>query len=201
MSAQWRFCISRFEQTCFPVRCDFSGRVCVVGLRYAIAGIYLFKVILFAALSRFCEMAAMTICAWVLMTPKYRARCNPSSRFIGPKHYSIRKRCFGINLLKRFCDWRRGRETVQNFVLWRVGLRHWEAVFEHDCELAFHGMLFSYRAHPLLWWSIKRQIDQFGCGLVTGEVAPGSYGATDFRVQRLNCVGRVDQSPDLGRII
>ena len=28
---------SRFEQTYFPVRCDFSGRICVVGLRYAIA--------------------------------------------------------------------------------------------------------------------------------------------------------------------
>ena len=31
------FGASRFEQTCFPVRCDFSGRIGVVGLRYAIA--------------------------------------------------------------------------------------------------------------------------------------------------------------------
>ncbi len=47
------FCVSRFEQTCSPVRCDFSGRIGVVGLRYAIAGVCLFKMILFAALSRF----------------------------------------------------------------------------------------------------------------------------------------------------
>ena len=71
---------------------------------YAIAGVCLFKVILFAALSKFCEMAAMTICAWILATPKYRARCNPKSRFIVPKHCSIRKRCFEISLLKRFSD-------------------------------------------------------------------------------------------------
>ena len=94
------FVASRFEQTCFPVRCDFSGRIGVVGLRYAIAGVCLFKVILFAALSKFCEMAAMTICAWVLASPKYRARCNPKSRFIVPKHCSTRKRCLEISLLK-----------------------------------------------------------------------------------------------------
>jgi hypothetical protein len=57
------FWAPRFEQLCFPVRCDFSGRICVVCLRYAIAEVCLFKVILFAALSKFCEMAAMTICA------------------------------------------------------------------------------------------------------------------------------------------
>ena len=78
-------------------------------MRYAIAGVCLFKVILFAALSKFCEMAAMTICAWVLATPKYRARCNPKSRFIVPKHCSTRKRCLEISLLKRFCDWRSER--------------------------------------------------------------------------------------------
>mgnify|MGYP004205429857 CR=1 FL=1 len=100
----WYFCVSRFEQTCSPVRCDFSGRIGVVGLRYAIAGVCLFKMILFAALSKFCEMAAMTICAWVLATPKYRARCNPDSRFIVPNHCSIRKRWFEISLLKHFCD-------------------------------------------------------------------------------------------------
>jgi hypothetical protein len=61
---------SRFEQTYFPVHCDFSGRIGVVGLRYAIAEVCLFKVILLAALSKFCEMAAMTICAWVLASPK-----------------------------------------------------------------------------------------------------------------------------------
>jgi hypothetical protein len=39
-------------------------------LPYVIAGVCLFKFILFAALRRFCEMAAMTICAWVLARPK-----------------------------------------------------------------------------------------------------------------------------------
>ena len=67
---------------------DLSRRICVVGLRYAIAGVCLFKVILFVALSKFCETAAMTICAWVLARPKYKARCNPKSRFIVPKHCS-----------------------------------------------------------------------------------------------------------------
>ena len=69
----------------------------------------LFKVILFAALSKFYEMAAMTICAWVLASPMYRARCNPKSRFIVPKHCSTRKRCLGISLPKRFCDGHSGR--------------------------------------------------------------------------------------------
>ena len=35
------FGISQFEQTYFPVRCDFRGRIGVVGLRYAIAGVCL----------------------------------------------------------------------------------------------------------------------------------------------------------------
>jgi hypothetical protein len=38
----------------------------------------------------------------------------------------------------------RKRETVQNFVLWRILLRHWEAVFEHDRELAFYAMPFAH---------------------------------------------------------
>ena len=103
------FGASWFEQTYFPVRCDLSGRICVVGLRYAIAGVCLFKVILFVALSKFSEMAAMTICAWVLVTSKYRARCNPKSRLIVPKHPSTRKCCLEIRLLKRFYDWRSER--------------------------------------------------------------------------------------------
>ena len=36
------------------------------------------------------------------------------------------------------------RETVQNFVPWRIFLRHWEAVFEHDGELAFDGVPFAH---------------------------------------------------------
>jgi hypothetical protein len=32
---------------------------------------------------------------------------------------------------------------VQNFVPWRILLRHWEAVFEHDGELAFDGVPFA----------------------------------------------------------
>ena len=35
-------------------------------------------------------------------------------------------------------------ETVQNFVPWRISLRHWEAVFEHDGELAFDGVPFAH---------------------------------------------------------
>ena len=45
------------DQTCSSIRCDFSGRIGVVSLLYAIAGVCLLKVILFAALSNFCEMA------------------------------------------------------------------------------------------------------------------------------------------------
>jgi hypothetical protein len=33
---------------------------------------------------------------------------------------------------------------VQNFVPWRILLRHWEAVFEHDRELAFDGVPFAH---------------------------------------------------------
>ena len=58
---------------CFPIRCDFNRRICVFGLRSAIAGVSLLKVILCAALSKVSEGAAMTICAWILATPKYRA--------------------------------------------------------------------------------------------------------------------------------
>ena len=36
------------------------------------------------------------------------------------------------------------KETVQNFVPWRISLRHCEAVFEHDCELAFDGVPFAH---------------------------------------------------------
>lgn len=35
-------------------------------------------------------------------------------------------------------------ETVQNFVPWRILLRHWEAFFEHDGELAFDGVPFAH---------------------------------------------------------
>ena len=35
-------------------------------------------------------------------------------------------------------------ETVQNFVPRRILLRHWEAVFEHDCELAFDSVPFAH---------------------------------------------------------
>ena len=40
-------------------------------------------------------------------------------------------------------------ETVRNFVPGRILLRHWEAVFEHDGELAFDSMPFAHRALPL----------------------------------------------------
>ena len=36
------------------------------------------------------------------------------------------------------------KETVQNFVPWRISLRHWKAVFEHDRELAFDGVPFAH---------------------------------------------------------
>ena len=45
-------------------------RICFAFLVYAIGGVFWMSVILFAALRRFCAMAAMTICAWVLATPK-----------------------------------------------------------------------------------------------------------------------------------
>ena len=53
-------------------------------------------------------MAAMTICAWVLATPKQRARCRTKRRFIVPRHCSTRNRRLEICLLKRFSDWRKG---------------------------------------------------------------------------------------------
>ena len=108
-SAQWCFGPSRFDQRCFAVRCGFSGRICVFGLRSAIVEVYLLKVIVFAALSKVCETATMTICAWVLTAPKYRTQGNPNSRRILPKHCSTPKRCLEISLLKRFCDWRGGQ--------------------------------------------------------------------------------------------
>ena len=108
-SAQWCFGPSRFDQRCFAVRCDFNGRICVFGLRSAIAEVYLLKVILFAALSKVCERAAITICAWILAAPKCRARGNPNSCRIVLNHCSTPKRCLGISLLKRFCDGHSGR--------------------------------------------------------------------------------------------
>ena len=36
-------------------------------------------------------MAAMTICAWVLATPKQRARWRPKRRFIVPRHCSTHR--------------------------------------------------------------------------------------------------------------
>ena len=63
---------SRFEQRRFSIRCDFDGRVSC--RRFALCDCRgLFKVIRFVALSKVCEMAAMTICVWVLATPKYCA--------------------------------------------------------------------------------------------------------------------------------
>jgi hypothetical protein len=47
----------------------------------------------------------------------------------------------GIHNVERLiaaCD-----ETVRNFVPWRILLRHWEAFFEHDGELAFDGVPFA----------------------------------------------------------
>ena len=40
-------------------------------------------------------------------------------------------------------------EIVQNFVTWRILLRHWEAFFEHDGELAFDGVPLTHRTFPL----------------------------------------------------
>ena len=79
-------------------------RICFAFLVYAIGGVFWMSVILFAALRRFCAMAAMTICAWVLATPKQRARCRPKRRFIVPRHCSTRNRRLEICLLKRFSD-------------------------------------------------------------------------------------------------
>ena len=79
-------------------------RICFAFLVYAIGGVFWMSVILFAALRRFCAMAAMTICAWVLATPKQRARCRTKRRFIVPRHCSTRNRRLEICLLKRFSD-------------------------------------------------------------------------------------------------
>ena len=82
---------------------------CFFGLRSVIVEVYLLKVIVFAAMSKVYERAAMTICAWVLTTPKYRTRSSPNSRCIVSKHCSTPKRCLEISLLKRFCDGRGGQ--------------------------------------------------------------------------------------------
>ena len=79
------------------------------GLVYAIAGVCGLRVILFAALSRFCRITAIASRACVLASPKYRARCRPNRRFIVPKHCSTRNRRFEIRLLKRFSEARSGR--------------------------------------------------------------------------------------------
>jgi hypothetical protein len=89
---EWKFFCSAFE---FEVGW-FSG------FGYQIARVYWLIVIFFAALKRFCEMAAMTICALVLATPKKRARCRPKGRFIMPKHCLTRKQRFQISRMNRF---------------------------------------------------------------------------------------------------
>ena len=93
-------------QKCFPVHCDFGGRSGVVGLRYAIAEVWLLKVIWFAVLRKLCEMLTMTVRAWVFATQKCRAQFDPNSRVTVAKHCLMRKHCLDISLLKRFCDWR-----------------------------------------------------------------------------------------------
>ena len=65
-----------------------AGRRVAWGGGYAIARVCRVRVILFAASSRFCPMAAIASWAWVLARPKYRARSRPKRRFIVPKHCS-----------------------------------------------------------------------------------------------------------------
>jgi hypothetical protein len=65
-------------------------------------------------------------------------------------------------------------------VPWRILLRHWEAVFEHDRELAFDGVPFAHLSLPLGRGSIQREIDQLCSGFIAGEVASGSDGTADF---------------------
>ena len=90
------------------------------GFGYQIARFYWLSVIFFAALKSFCEMAAMTICALVLATPKKCARCRSKSRFIMPKHCSTRKPRFEISRMHRFLDWRNGlcRTAFRKILFW-----------------------------------------------------------------------------------
>ena len=62
-------------------------------------------------------------------------------------------------------------------------------------------MPFAHGTLSLLRCSIQREVDQFRGGLVAGEVASGSDGAADFRVQGLNRVRSVDQPSHLGWVI
>ena len=80
-------------------------------------------------------------------------------------------------------------------------LGHWEAVFEHDGELASYSVPFADRTLPLVRCSIEREIDQFRRRVVAWEMASGSDGSADFRVQRLNGVRGVNQPADLRWVV
>jgi len=69
-----------------------AGAGGAAGVVHAIAGVCVWRAILFAASSRFCPIAAIAGWAWVLSTSKYRARCGPKSRFTIPAPQSIRIR-------------------------------------------------------------------------------------------------------------
>jgi hypothetical protein len=63
-----------------------------------------------------------------------------------PDHRQAGKVAYPLDevlLLALFAVLAGAEETVRNFVPWRILLRHWEAFFEHDGELAFDGVPFA----------------------------------------------------------
>ena len=70
------------------------------------------------------------------------------------------------------------------------------AIVKQDSELGLgHGPL-ARRHNPLLLGSVQDQEEEFGCGLVTGEMAPGADRSTQLGIERLD--GVCNQYEDLG---
>ena len=74
-----------------------------------------------------------------------------------------------------------------------------EALAEEDGETGLgHGPL-ARRHNPLLLGSVQDQEEEFGCGLVTGEMAPGPDRSTQLGIERLYGVCRVQDPPHIAR--
>ena len=64
-----------------------------------------------------------------------------------------------------------------------------------------HGLPVLHRHRPLLGYVVQRQIEQFQQRLVAGKRATVLRDFAQTHVHGLNGVGRVDDAPDLRRVI
>ena len=66
-----------------------------------------------------------------------------------------------------------------------------EALAEEDGELSLGHAPLAWRHDPLLLGTVQDQEEEFGCGLVTGEMTPGANRSAQLGIERLNSIGRV----------